>query len=245
MHIIPIHTDPILPKTQSLIDVVDQYVTTLSERSVVAITSKIVSLCEGAIVPREQTTKTDLAMQEADLHIDPAHNQYGIVITIKNKQLMLSAGVDGLNTNGYYVVLPKESQASAKQVWEYLKQKFHLSEVGVIITDSHTSPLRVGVTGIAIASYGFDATIDEGGRKDIFGEAMHVRINVADALAASSVFVMGETNEQTPLAVITDLPSLRFYETAHEIEQKTGSIDSLAEDVYHPLLLSLLWKSKK
>jgi len=35
-------------------------------------------------------------------------------------------------------------------------------------------------------------------------------VNVADALAAAAVLLMGEGKEQTPLAVLTDLPFVTF-----------------------------------
>jgi F420-0:gamma-glutamyl ligase len=68
------------------------------------------------------------------------------------------------------------------------------------------------------------------------------KVNVADALAGAAVLVMGESNEQTPLAVITDIPFVQFQSrNPTNIELNSLHI-AIEDDVYAPLLTSVHWK---
>jgi F420-0:gamma-glutamyl ligase len=48
----------------------------------------------------------------------------------------------------------------ANEVRAYLGERFSCRQVGVVIIDSKTTPLRWGVTGVAIAHSGFLALND-------------------------------------------------------------------------------------
>ena len=80
--------------------------------------------------------------------------------------------------------------------------------MGIIITDSTTTPLRLGVTGISIGWCGFEPIYDYVGQKDIFGKILEVsKINLLDSLATTATLVMGEGKEQTPIAIIKNPPN--------------------------------------
>ncbi|MDR2416268.1 MAG: coenzyme F420-0:L-glutamate ligase [Candidatus Peribacteria bacterium] len=66
---------------------------------------------------------------------------------------MPSAGIDESNANGYFILYPKDCLSFCKEVHQLLCKKFAIRNLGVIITDSTTRPLRWGVSGIAIYSY--------------------------------------------------------------------------------------------
>src|SRR3989344_4124826 len=66
-------------------------------------------------------------------------------LSIKYHALMLSAGIDKSNAGGYYVLPLKNPNASAKKIRNFVKKEFKLKKLGVIIIDSHTTPLRYGV----------------------------------------------------------------------------------------------------
>src|SRR5690606_530209 len=120
-------------------------------------------------------------------------------VTIKNNILAVNAGVDESNSNGLLVLWPRNPQESADRIRVYLKEKFGLKNVGVLITDSKTTPLRYGITGIGIAHSGFLAINDFVGTPDIFGRTLKMtKVNVMDGIAAASAVVMGEASEQTP-----------------------------------------------
>ncbi|HVT00675.1 MAG TPA: coenzyme F420-0:L-glutamate ligase [Patescibacteria group bacterium] len=243
MNIRAIKTHKITDKDKNLLEVLDKYITELSENSVVVVTSKIVSICEGNFVPMEGNSKDELIKKEADLYLPREENKYNLFLTIKNNVLAVSAGIDESNTDGNYVLWPVDLQSSANKVREHLTDKFSLKNVGVIITDSKTSPLRWGVGVISLAHSGFKALNDMIGTPDIFGRKLKMtKVAIADGLAASAGLVMGESAEQTPIAIVSDVPFVEFQDrnpTADELGELRIDID---DDVYSPILRGVDWK---
>jgi len=141
----------------------------IRERSVIAITSKVVSLCEGNAIPVSEYKKDDLVEREADLFIPRTENKYGVYLTIKNNMLAPTAGIDESNANGHYVLWPKDPQASANRCWEFVRKHFGVKHAGIIITDSVSIPMRLGVTGRSIACCGFIPVVSRIGHADLFG----------------------------------------------------------------------------
>lgn len=67
--------------------------------------------------------------------------------------------------------------------------------------------------------------------------------DIVDGLAASAVLLMGEGNESTPLALITDVPFVTFESDAAKTETPESSLEiPEQEDLYYPLLSSVAWK---
>ena len=243
MKISSLRTHKIVDAGESLLDILDKYVPKVKEKSILAVTSKIVSICEGNVIKIGKNNKTDLIKREAEYYIPPEKSKYNITLTLKRNLLVLTAGIDESNGNGYFILWPKNPQESANQVRGYLKKRFKLKHVGVIITDSKTTPLRWGTTGFALAHSGFGALNNYIGRPDIFGRPLHVtKANIMDSLAASAVAVLGEGNEQTPLAIIEDVPFVRFQDrnpTYKELKELSIPIE---DDLYAHLLKSSRWK---
>jgi F420-0:gamma-glutamyl ligase len=157
--------------------------------------------------------------------------------------LAATAGIDESNGNGYYILWPKDPQNTVNTVREYLKKRFHLKKVGVIITDSKTSPLRWGVTSIALAYTGFKPLKDYIGKKDIFERKFEFeKLSIIDSLAGAAAVVMGEGAEQTPLAVITDLPFVEFQDRNPMAKELKSLKISIGEDLYGPFLKNVKWK---
>ncbi len=228
--------------------ILDAYVPSLKEESILAITSKIISLCQRRIVPQESVKeKYDLIRQEADAILkEPTDNRYGIYLTITDNILLPSAGIDESNGNGFYILYPEAIQATAAQIWTYLRKRDHINHLGILITDSHTTPLRRGVTGIALGWCGFDPLYNYIGKPDVFGKNLRVtQINNLDALAAAAVFAMGEGAEQTPLALITHAPRIHFLSRSPTREEEENIKISLEEDLYGPLLKKGKWMWKE
>lgn len=243
MQVTPIKTHKITREDSDLIKILDQYILDLKENSVVGITSKIVAICEGSVVKIGEVDKDFLIKQESDLFLPRASSKYNIPFAIKNGLLVASAGIDESNGNGSYVLWPKNPQASANKIREYLMIKFKIKNLGVIITDSKTTPLRWGVTGFTIGFSGFKAINDYIGKKDLFGKEFEfTKVNIADGLAASAVLVMGEGIEQTPITIIEDLPFIKFT-NENPTEEELNSIKiNIEEDIYAPFLTSANWE---
>lgn len=246
MNIKAIKTHKITKKDSDLFAVLDKYITELSEESIVAVTSKIVAICEGRIIPVLKTDKDELIKQEADLYLPREENQYNLFLTIKNNLLAVSAGIDESNADGNYVLWPADPQGMANKIRQHLTKKFGLKKIGVIITDSKTTPLRWGVTGAAIAHSGFSALKDLIGSKDLFGRKLKMtKVSIMDGLAASAVLVMGEGSEQTPIAVISDVPFVKFCDRNPTEKELSELKIAIEEDVYSPLLKSVSWRRGK
>ena len=209
------------------------------ERMVIAVTSKIVSLAEKRCVSREEIDrgigKIGLVRREADHFL--AEVGYGCQLTIKHGLFIPSAGIDESNSqDGSYILFPEDPYLSAKNIWLALKEAWGLKEFGVVLTDSHTTPLRKGVNGISLSHWGFKGVRSLIGKHDLFNRELKMtQINIADGLAGMAVLVMGEGAESTPLAVIEggDLEFTNDFATDPETVAKEVRME-LEDDLYFP-----------
>lgn len=219
----------------------------LTERSIVSVTSKVVALCEGQVVPKrtgERAEKHQIVRQEAEKYLDPSGSKYNLMLTVKSGVLAINAGVDESNVeSGYYVLLPENAFLSAERIWRWGLKRFKLKEFGVIITDSRTIPLKWGILGTALGYCGFVGLRSEIGKPDLYGRPMEMtQVNNAESLAVASVYIGGETAEAQPLVVITDLPQIDFVQDPPStIEQESLQINP-EDDVYWPILKTADWQ---
>lgn len=241
MHIKAIKTHKI-DISDSLAGVLDRHVKTVCNEDIIVITSKIISILQGRLVSKEAITKRLLVQQEADLILETARNPYDLYLTIKGGVLIPSAGIDESNVEGYYVLYPEEIQGTAAWIWKYLKEKHDIRRLGVVITDSHTTIMRQGVTGIALGWCGFEPLYSYINKPDLCGKPLRVtQVNILDSLSTSAVFVMGEGNEQTPLAIIKDAPKISFLNRVPTLEEEQRVVIPMEEDIYAPLLRNANW----
>ena len=244
MRVQAIATHPITSADHDLLTLLAAYLPALENQAILAITSKIVAICQGRVVTRTGTDRQRLIQTEADYFLPPSASRYGVTLTLKENLLTPNAGVDESNADGAYVLWPHAPQQVADDVRAWLCHQFGRQQVGVIITDSAPVPLRWGVTGVAIAHSGFLALNDYVGRADLFGRPLRMtKANVAQALATAAVLVMGEGDEGTPLAVITEAPFVQFQERAPTAEELQKLSIELEDDLYAPLLTGVTWQS--
>jgi putative folate metabolism gamma-glutamate ligase len=247
MHIKTYRTHPITIK-DSLFELIDSYLPPLKERAILVVTSKIISLCEGSVVEKHTVdSKEALIQQTADAYLEDRPRMHdSIQLTIKNHILIPSAGIDESNGNGMYILYPKNIQQSAISIWDYVRNRDHLQELGVLITDSHTAPMRRGVLGIGLGWCGFKPLYSYVGKPDCFGVPLRVTLaNHLDALAIAAVFCMGEGNEQTPFATIENALKIEFQlapPTDAELDELCIPIE---EDIYAPLFKHASWIVKQ
>jgi len=173
---------------------------TLSEKSIVVVTSKIVALTEGRTARiADEVEREALIRQESSWALETKHTW----LTITDGMVMASAGIDESNADGKIILLPKNSFRSAEEIRKKLMEHYHVQNLGVLITDSRTIPLRAGIVGVALGYAGFKGIRDYRGTPDIFGRILKMsRTNVADSVATAAVLEMGEGNEQQPLAIV-------------------------------------------
>lgn len=238
-----IKTRKFLPPKDNLWDLLSE-IKTLKENSVVAITSKIISIGEGRCVPMGKISKDELAISEADKYIGREDSPGGWILhTIKNNMLIASSGVDESNGADYYILWPKNPQLSAKKIWLFLRRKFELKNLGVIITDSRLVPLRRGVVGIAISYFGFKPLKDYRGKKDLFGREFKMETsNLPDSLATAAVLVMGEGAETQPIAIIENISEIEFIQKEYQPKSPDDAFEiAEKEDMFYPFLSSVKW----
>ncbi len=231
---------------ENLHEILDKYLPRLTEKSIVVITSKIISICQNNVLKNDGTIdKKELIKQEADWYFEDDNlTRYGTVIpTIKDDILIANAGIDESNANGDFVLWPKKIDQTTNDLWHYLREKHGLKELGVLITDSRITPLRWGVSGVGISWCGFAALKDYRGKPDIFGRMLRMaQESILDGLAASAVVVMGEGDEQMPLSAITEIPFVTFQDRPPTQEERTMMHITLSDDMYGKLLTSVEWE---
>lgn len=239
-----IKTRKFMPPKDDLWDLLSE-VKSLKEDTLVAITSKVVSIGEGRCIPFDKTTKDKLAIKESDKYLDREQSPGGWILhTIKNNMLIASSGVDESNGGGYFTLWPIDPQRSAKRIWQFFKKKYKVKNLGVIITDSRLIPLRRGVVGIAIGYFGFKPLKDYRGKKDLFGRKFKMETsNLPDSLATAAVLVMGEGSENQPIAIIENIPDIEFIQKEYQPKSQDDTFEILdKEDMFYPFLSSVKWK---
>jgi F420-0:gamma-glutamyl ligase len=243
MHVQAIKTEKVYAGKKSLREILDAALANVPERSIIAISSKIVALCEGRVVPVDGNDKEELIARECEYFLPTDTNRYGFHITITGNTFVAAAGIDESNADGNYVLWPLDPQRSANDARAYLVERFKLKEVGVIITDSTSIPLRFGTVGAAIAFSGFKPLHSYIGTQDLFGRELRVeRASVVTSLAVTASYVMGEGNEQTPITLFTDIPSIDFIPHDPTPEDINAIKVDMDDDVYYALLKNAPWQ---
>ncbi len=160
---------------------------------------------------QELSEQYNLEASLAQLVLDEADEILGgiphVLLTIKDNTLMANAGIDRSNAPaGHVVLLPSNPTKIAWQIKTELESKTG-HELGVIIADSRTQPLRLGTVGLAVAVAGIEPIKDFRGHPDLFGRPLRItRSAIADNLASAAQLLLGEADEQVPLVIIRGAP---------------------------------------
>ncbi len=206
----------------------------VKENSVIVITSKIVSVAQGRLVPGgDKNAKNRAIKAEAEKYIKTKW----CYLALKDGHWCPNGGIDASNAPGKQLILwPENLYRVANDLRTELKNIYGIKRLGILITDSRSAPLRAGISGVALSYAGFKGLRSYEGKKDIFGRKMGFisRTNVADSLAAAAVLTMGEGREQKPLAVIKEAP-VEFIDKSNPHELKVD----LKKDLYRPLYRAL------
>ncbi len=237
----PIKTRIVQPPKDEIWDILSE-LPPLQENDILFITSKILAIHQGRCVPCEGTDKNELIKQEATYYLPYEHPQgFNVNLTITDNILIAAAGIDASNANDHYILWPKDVDILCKQIRDFLCKKNNIHNLGVVSTDSHTTPLRYGVSGITTGLSGIEPVKDYRGKADLFGRPMQItQVNQIDALSSMAVLLMGETNECTPIVLLRGYDKITFNENA---SMKDFFIPPEI-DLYTPLL-SVIMKNGK
>ena len=208
----------------------------IQENDILVASGKVLAISENRIVKLSDVTPTiqakELAIKYrvpaelAELIIQESDEILGgiptLILTIRENVLLANAGIDKSNTpEGWVSLLPSNSFNWAKSIQSAILKKYGVN-IGVIIADSRSQPLRYGLVGVALGVAGIEPIIDERGKTDLYGHPLRItRRAVADDLASAAQIIMGERNESTPFVLVRGAP-LTF--TNREIESKDFTI---------------------
>ena len=197
---------------------------TLHSGDVVCLAQKIVSKAEGRMVALSGITPSPEALELAQatskdprmvqLILDEStevlrHKPNVLIVRHKLGIVGAHAGIDQSNidhqTEEHALLLPEDPDASAALLRDELQQSTGV-DLGIVITDSHNRPWRMGTIGCAIGCAGIRVLDDQVGGKDIYGRTLHATlINRADAIASAATLIMGETTEKLPVVIVRGL----------------------------------------
>ncbi|MDP3965245.1 MAG: coenzyme F420-0:L-glutamate ligase [bacterium] len=228
MQVKPIKTD-IFKEGENLLDFIFAHIPKLKDRTVLAVTSKIVALAEGRVVKlKNRKEKERLIRAESEWQLKVLPEWW---LTVRDGTVVVNAGLDDSNADGKTILLPEDSFDTVGRLRRKLRAHYKIKNLGIVITDSRTSALREGVTGVALGYAGFKGVKDYRGDTDIFGRKLKVtQTNIADSLATVATVVMGEGGELQPLAILTDAP-VQFCEKVNRKELRIA----MKYDMYRSL----------
>jgi coenzyme F420-0:L-glutamate ligase len=161
---------------------------------------------------KELAEKYQIDVREMELIIRECDEIFGGVpgaaLTITRGTLAPNAGIDSSNApEGYVVLLPENSQESAGRIRKDINGRCKCN-IGVIVGDSRTQPLRLGCVGIALGTSGMIPVEDARGSCDLFGKEMIItRKAVADNLVSAAQLLMGEAGESVPAVLVRGSPA--------------------------------------
>lgn len=187
------------------------------------VTSKIVSKAEGRQVDLNSITPSEEAQRlAAETQKDPRIVELVLresvrvsrkapgVLVVQHRLGFVSAnaGIDQSNVDGgedCVLLLPADPDKSAQKLRECLYEATG-ADVGIVISDSHGRPFRIGNVGVAIGVAGMPAALDLRGRSDLFGRKLRISVQAyADMVASSANLVTGEADEGRPIVHVRGL----------------------------------------
>jgi coenzyme F420-0:L-glutamate ligase / coenzyme F420-1:gamma-L-glutamate ligase len=178
---------------------------TFATHDVLLVTSKVVSLTEGAVVHRSDGDLTTVRREQArhDAQDIVADSPHVLVTRTAHGFVAANGGIDASNLHDdtQLLLLPDNPDRSAATLRQAVQDRFAV-ELAVIITDTFGRPWRMGQTDVALGVSGIRALRDERGRTDRYGHLLDVtEAAIADALAGASDLVRHKASG-TPFVLI-------------------------------------------
>lgn len=193
----------------------------LEAGDVVVVTSKLVSRTEGRFADLREVLPSARALEVAEIvgkdpRLVEVILQESESISRMSKEVLVvrhrlgftvaNAGIDRSNVDpsataddNVVLLLPVAPDASAERIRRGLADATGVG-VGVVITDSHGRPFRLGTVGAAIGLAGMPALWDQRGRKDLFGRPLQTTITaLGDQIAAAADLLSGQAGEGRPV----------------------------------------------
>ena len=209
-----------------LLAALDRIGLALQDGDVLAIAQKIISKAEGRQVRLAGVTPSVRAEElAAQTGKDPrlielilresteVSRQRPGVLIVRHRLgfTCANAGIDRSNVqlgdgeDEAVLLLPLNPDASAARLRAALLAATGAAP-GIVITDSHGRPFRLGTVGVAIGVAGLPALWDRRGETDLYGYRLqHTDVGLADEIAAAAGLLMGQAAEGLPAVLVRGL----------------------------------------
>ncbi|OBF20068.1 coenzyme F420-0:L-glutamate ligase [Mycobacterium kubicae] len=193
----------------------------LRDGDVVVVTSKVISKCEGRLVPApaDEEERDRLRRKLVEQEAVRVLARKGRTLITENRfgLIQAAAGVDGSNVErSELALLPEDPDASAAAVREGLRERLGVN-VGVVITDTMGRAWRNGQIDAAVGAAGLPVLHNYSGAVDAYGNELVVtEIAVADEIAAAADLVKGKLTA-LPVAVVRGLTLTDDGSTARQL----------------------------
>jgi coenzyme F420-0:L-glutamate ligase / coenzyme F420-1:gamma-L-glutamate ligase len=240
LNLLPISGIPLIQPGDDLsviiLKALDEVGIALQAGDVLVVSSKIVSKAENRFVdlstvsPGEEALRlagltfkdpriVELVLRESQAVSRAARN----VLVTRHRLGFVSAnaGIDQSNVGrgqDTVLLLPLDPDASAAALRASIREQTGV-DIGVVISDSHGRPFRLGNVGAAIGVAGLPALRDLRGQSDLFGRTLAISVmGYADLIASAAHLVCGEGDEGIPVVLLRGL-SYDEHETNGRAEQ--------------------------
>ncbi len=193
----------------------------LRDGDVVVVTSKVVSKCEGRLVPAPDAdeARDRLRRQLVDDEAVRVLARKGRTLITENRLglIQAAAGVDGSNVGRTELaLLPLDPDASAAALRAGLRERLGVT-VAVVITDTMGRAWRNGQIDAAVGTAGLAVLHNYSGAVDRHGNELVVtEVAVADEIAAAADLVKGKLTAM-PVAVVRGLHPVDDGSTARQL----------------------------
>jgi coenzyme F420-0:L-glutamate ligase / coenzyme F420-1:gamma-L-glutamate ligase len=195
----------------------------LVDGDVLVVTSKILSKAAGRVVVLADVEPGDEARHYAEITgKDP--RMVELVLRESNSVsraargvlvvehwlgfVCANAGIDQSNLAGgeaRALLLPLDPDRDAATIREVMRRVYN-ADVGVIVSDSHGRPFRMGNIGVAIGVAGMPGILDLRGEQDLYGRDLKITIQgYADLVASAAQLAAGEGAEGRPVVLVRGL----------------------------------------
>ncbi|MDT5163884.1 MAG: dehydro coenzyme reductase / coenzyme F420-0:L-glutamate ligase / coenzyme, partial [Mycobacterium sp.] len=203
----------------------------LRDGDVLVVTSKVLSKCEGRLVPapEDPEARDTLRRKLVDAESVRVLARKGRTLITENALGIVQAasGVDGSNIGtDELALLPVDPDGTAASLRAGLRESLGVT-VGVVVTDTMGRAWRNGQTDAAVGAAGVSVLHGYAGAVDRYGNELVVtEVAVADEIAAAADLVKGKLTS-IPVAVVRGLPAGVVTETGSTARDlvRSGSDD--------------------
>ncbi len=201
----------------------------LTDGDILVVTSKLFSRTENRFVDLTTVIPSEKALEIAEItqkdprlvHLILAESESVSraapgVLVVRHRLgfIVANAGIDASNVLPQadpraattVLLLPMDPDASAKALRRQIMEATGGPLIGIVVTDSHGRPFRLGTVGAAIGIAGMPALWDQRGAADLFGRPLQITVTaLGDQIAAAADLVAGQAAEGRPVVHIRGL----------------------------------------